>query len=811
MCSWTRSHLLEVAALTLLALTLHDPAAGQVFDYDDSTLQGWTMDGLRDDSGTYHANPFVFAWDDETQFPGPPFSDPLGNGLGAAEAAASNIFLPGTFPDDAFWFIDFRSPALTSDPNWQGITGVAHDIRCTNPSSTPPQDFFSELYREDGFWVQLLLEATRLSDGQTAFLAPTDFSGAFVFHRVSTDSLTSPLQDPWNWMSLYHRFADLSPYDIDHVVLRIWGPSGNVQSFGLPLGPGACHVDNVRSLTGGTEIGVQGKVTMALTARGGCGAEGPTHYQNDITIQFDSDYAGTPRLASASLDLTGSNVGRATISPAICDVPIEPHLQPNWTTDQNLLLGVSGFDAGEKIRYSTALRRFSGGGEATGADMEGATVSLSFAGLPSSCVIPAADFVAETTYSASAYFECAAPDSDGDGYTADVDCDDGNPNINPAATEVCDGVDNNCAGGTDEGIEDIISGTDVGACEVQIEQCIGGSFQVVQPGVSPSAEICDGIDNNCEGTIDDPSLLDFDADMDGANSLDSCHVPVDCDDGNPDLQICNTPMTPDPFMLPAVTTPLGDATFELPNVTGGGDSMTNIVDCNDVVGGGGLAVSANDICVEVETTATFDGFATVCIPYQDDGTCSLTTSQTCTSDAVCPTGEVCVDPLEASRRMVRFPDDGNRPVVLATASHDFVNNILCAFTDEFSGFAQGQLTDGDGDLAADLLDNCPDDYNFFQDDEDGDAVGDICDNCKFVENGPGAGTCVFGDPGIIGAICYSTPECGGGWGFCTLDQEDTDLDGLGIACDPEEVPEPGLLPGLLAGWLGLVLVARRGI
>ena len=41
-------------------------------------------------------------------------------------------------------------------------------------------------------------------------------------------------------------------------------------------------------------------------------------------------------------------------------------------------------------------------------------------------------------------------DADGDGWSEDVDCDDANPDVNPAAGEVCgDGLDNNCNGQVD--------------------------------------------------------------------------------------------------------------------------------------------------------------------------------------------------------------------------------------------------------------------------------------------------------------------------------------------------------------------------
>ena len=47
--------------------------------------------------------------------------------------------------------------------------------------------------------------------------------------------------------------------------------------------------------------------------------------------------------------------------------------------------------------------------------------------------------------------DVSSTDIDLDGYTDDVDCNDRDSNVNPDAEEVCDGVDNNCDGSVDEG------------------------------------------------------------------------------------------------------------------------------------------------------------------------------------------------------------------------------------------------------------------------------------------------------------------------------------------------------------------------
>ena len=43
-------------------------------------------------------------------------------------------------------------------------------------------------------------------------------------------------------------------------------------------------------------------------------------------------------------------------------------------------------------------------------------------------------------------------DADGDGYNAEEDCNDNQAAVNPGAEELCDGLDNNCDGTVDEDV-----------------------------------------------------------------------------------------------------------------------------------------------------------------------------------------------------------------------------------------------------------------------------------------------------------------------------------------------------------------------
>ncbi|HQW62287.1 MAG TPA: putative metal-binding motif-containing protein [Ferruginibacter sp.] len=250
-------------------------------------------------------------------------------------------------------------------------------------------------------------------------------------------------------------------------------------------------------------------------------------------------------------------------------------------------------------------------------------------------------------------------DADGDGYgnaanttmacTAPIgfvtnsgDCDDINPAINPGATEVCDGLDNDCDGQIDEGVKTTFyadaDGDGYGnaanttmACTAPIGFVTNsGDCDDSNPAINPGAtEVCDGLDNDCDGLIDasDPNLagavpyyLDSDADGYGdiSNVVMACSLPIgyvgnglDCDDSNPlvypganelcngiddncDGQIDENPVDGNTYYADADGDGFGNPSISMQACAAPNGYVANNTDCND----NNLSIypGANEIC-----------------------------------------------------------------------------------------------------------------------------------------------------------------------------------------------------------------------
>ncbi|MGD8377120.1 MAG: putative metal-binding motif-containing protein, partial [Acidobacteriota bacterium] len=105
-------------------------------------------------------------------------------------------------------------------------------------------------------------------------------------------------------------------------------------------------------------------------------------------------------------------------------------------------------------------------------------------------------------------------DDDMDGYFLcpeqgqglEADCNDQNPLINPAATEICDGLDNDCDGAIDEGDpgggEACTVDGQAGACAAGVTECFESVVDCMQT-VFPVGEVCNGVDDDCDGAVDE--------------------------------------------------------------------------------------------------------------------------------------------------------------------------------------------------------------------------------------------------------------------------------------------------------------------
>ena len=335
--------------------------------------------------------------------------------------------------------------------------------------------------------------------------------------------------------------------------------------------------------------------------------------------------------------------------------------------------------------------------------------------------------------------------------------------------EFCNGKDDDCDGKTDEDL----TGT---ACEIKnaFGSCKGKTFcdngDLNCQGDPPKVEDCNGVDDNCDGKIDEGSL---DSDKDGTAD---CVDNDDDDDGFQD-DVDNCHLVPNPEQVNT-------------DKDGQGDLCDNDDDNDDVPDAlDNCAVDKNNDQLDFDGDKKGD----VCDSDQDgDGNsndqdnCPKVPNEDQADADADLTGDVC------------DPDDDNDLIV-----DNFDNCDLFPNPDQLDldGDEKGDAcdTDLDGDGKFNLKDNCklvpnPDQSNF-----DGDALGDLCDadddNDSIIDTGDNCPKAynpeqLNSDTDGVGDACDSDDDnddipdlqdnCAK---VANPDQADSDKDGKGDLCD----------------------------
>ena len=131
---------------------------------------------------------------------------------------------------------------------------------------------------------------------------------------------------------------------------------------------------------------------------------------------------------------------------------------------------------------------------------------------------------------------CTQPD----GYVDDnTDCDDTEVDVNPAAIDVCNGINDDCDSETEDGSGEAApdNSKQDGLCASSVQSCIGGSWEDDYSSIvdyEDTETSCDGLDNNCDSVVDESfEDTDTDGDKDCVDEDDDGDGVLDNEDGYP--------------------------------------------------------------------------------------------------------------------------------------------------------------------------------------------------------------------------------------------------------------------------------------
>ncbi len=344
--------------------------------------------------------------------------------------------------------------------------------------------------------------------------------------------------------------------------------------------------------------------------------------------------------------------------------------------------------------------------------------------------------------------------------TRDSDCNDADATVNPGATEICNGKDDNCNGQIDEenagGCTVFYVDKDKDTYGTSSNKCIcaaTGDYTATRDSdcddtranVYPGApEICDGLDNDCNAQRDE-GFPNNDHD-----SMADCVDPDDDNDGIPDI-IDNCQFTPNRDQKDTDKDGIGDVCdLDIDN-----DSIPNEQDnCVYVPNTDQKDTDGDKIGDACDSDIDNDG-----IPNGQDNCVYVPNPDQKDTDKD-GKGDACDSDIDNDG----IPNEQDNCVYMANPDQK---------DNDHDGKGDVCDPDDDNDNILDGLDNCKFTYNPDQKDTDKDGLGDACDNCAMTANPDQKDK----DGDGIGDVCDNCPN------VANADQKDTDNDGKGDVCD----------------------------